>query len=624
MHIRRVLVTSCCALFCSTVSAAHIGENLCPPTSATYQAVQSGSWQDAATWKPGIPPAGARVLIPSGMTVTNHGRTADVSWIHVAGTLTVCDHCDTQINVHTVYVPMGGAVRLGMPTMPAAGKTVLEFLPGAFLSGDWEKLSRGVICHGEFMACGTEKTAWGIVDGDLAVGATSLVMQDLPYQWKVGDRILIAGTDSMVGEQFTTYQSELRTIVSVSSRTVRFNAPLQYRHFRWRSDLPFHCANLTRNVVIRSRSSAATANRGHLMFMSGMNDIRYAEEVGLGRTDKKLPVTDPRKDSRGLIVAGSNANPRGRYADHVHRAGPLGEPSRRMWVVVDGSPGWGMVNHASHCQWDNCIAINCFGAGFATEEGQERGHMQRCLAALNRGGGDLNNDNTGSGGAIGDWAKDGSGFWLQGGLVDVAGCVAFDNSGHGFGLANLPMNGYPRYSGFNPPSYLRYPIEHDPILLPSDYAGMGAVPSGYVPQRVFADNTAYENKLGFQCWNVVFTNEAGDSWPVAVRGSIRNLTLWGRGAKLHLEYARQLNLQNIKVVGDTVWRPQKYVTTNSDHPVHIRFPEITITGLEIAGYEKKDRSGVTPIFDGEPTAQHRIEGTYPIIGKAGGSVAYPP
>lgn len=596
MAMLRLVCSVSFVLFCTSLSAAHVGENLCPPATATHTAVTSGSWQDKKTWSKGIlPGAKARVLIPAGVTVTNHAKTPDVLWIHVAGTLKVCDHCDTQINVHTVYIPMGGSMQLGMPTMPCQGQTVLEFNDGPYLPGDTDKLSLGLICHGEFMACGQDKTAWGVLASEVPKGATTLTLRDLPYQWKPGDQILLAGTDSLVGEKQVPYQSEYLTIQSVSSRTVTFTKPTLYRHFPWRSDLQVHVANLTRNVVIRSRQPSVIASRGHLMFMSSMNDIRYTLEEGLGRTDKSKEVTDPRKDASGELVAGSDANPRGRYVDHVHKAGPLTQPARRMWVVVRGSPGWGMVNHASHCQWDNCIAVECFGSAFVTEEGQERGHMRRCLAAMNRGlGGTIKSSDADHGRPLlADWGMDGSGFWLQGGLVEVSDCVSFDNSGRGFALFNKTMNGYPRYGAGNPiPDHLRYKIVHDAILLSPEYAqtpdadSFPATPSSTVPQRVFARNTAYGNKIGVQGWSGPTHNGSSKQiWPLSIRGSITDLTLWGRGGKLHLEYTRQMNVDGLRIVGDRSFRPAYNSLSKITSAVLLRNPEVTVRNWSIEGFD---------------------------------------
>jgi hypothetical protein len=599
MKALRILL---CVLVLCGVAQAQMGANLVPPSTADCVAVQSGSWQDAATWDGNLPQQGQRVFIPPGRTVELDGDTADVLWIHCAGTLTCCEACDSQLNVHTLYVPMGGSFRLGVPGMPATGRKAVEFLPGPFLPGDQSKLSRGAIVHGEFVACGREKTAFATVtDSDLPVGATELSVSGVPYGWRVGDELLIAGTDSP--RNGDRYQSEYVTVTDVDGEHVTFTPPLQYRHFRWRDDLPYHVANLTRNVVFRSRDPETIENRGHLMFMSPACHLFYTERVGLGRTDKSQPVTDPRFDLYGELIAGSDANPRARYSSHWHRVGPLGPPAYCIGGVTRGSPGWGVVNHASNVIVEDEVCIDCFGSGFVTEEGQERGYMQRCLAAMNHGEGDTITSTDADHGrrTIGDWGTDGSGFWLQGGLVEVSDCVAFDNSGRGFALFNAALNSYPNYGQGDSAvaEWIRYQIVHDASLLPESYrqtpwwlyANPSAISSSYVPQRVFARNTAYNNKVGLQSWFVPSSINISSrlALPPDVRGSITDLTLWGRGASLHAEYTRQFTIDGLKVIGEGIFRK-----IGSDGSIDqraagliLRFPDMAVRRYESSGIKRR-------------------------------------
>lgn len=556
-----------------------MGEGLVPPSAAECVATQSGSWQAAATWDGRIPQAGDRVYIPAGVTVTNHATTADVLWVHVAGVLTCCDHCDTQFNVHTIYVPMGGSFRLH-----STGKCIVEFLPGPFLPGDTTQLSRGLICHGEFMASGVAKTAWNqVLNAELPVGATSLNVN--ASGWNVGDKLVVCGTDSKVGEAWQTYQSEFVTVTGVlassDGTTVTFSPPLAYRHFRWRSDLPFHCANLTRNIVIRSRDSSLITNRGHVMFMSSMVNMANVAVEGCGRSDGSRPITDPRFDAYGELVPGSDANVRARYSVHWHRVGQLTPPAICTGCVVDGSPKWGFLVHASNVHLRDCVATRCYGSGFATEEGQERGSMDRCLSVLNRGYGDVerNTDDDHSRPSVGDFGIAGDGFWNHSGLMAITNCVAVDNSGRGFGQFIRTLNGYPIY---NVPEHLKFPIEHGGTLLSIDYAGRSKTPASTVPVAVFEGNTAYGNKLGFQGWSGPINDASSNRiWPASVRGSIRNLTLWGRGGKLHLEYNRQLNVDGVTIVGDNGFRPAFNSISRLSEAVLLRSPEITVKNWSI-------------------------------------------
>ena len=558
-----------------SVSAQGMGASLVPPSSATDTAKKSGSWQDASTWTDGtVPTIADRVLIPAGLTVTNHA-TAEALWIHVAGKLTCCDHCDTQLNVHTIYVPMGGSYR-----QHSTAKSVVEFIDGPFLPGDTTQLSRGLICHGEFMASGVAKTAWGpVLDSELGVGVNTLHVESTG--WNVGDKLVICGTDSKVGEAWQTYQSEFVTVSGVSGNTVTFTPSLAYRHFRWRADLPFHVGNLTRNIVFRSRDTSTIANRGHLMFMSSMVNMANVAVEGCGRSDGSRPITDPRLDAYGELIPGSDANVRARYSVHWHRVGQLTPPAICTGCVVDGSPKWGFLVHASNVHLRDCIATRCYGSGFATEEGQERGSMDRCLSVLNRGLGDVvrGGDDDHSRPTIGDFGIAGDGFWNHSGLMAITNCVAVDNSGRGFGQFIRTLNGYPIY---HVPDYLKFPIEHDGTLLSIDYDGRSKTPASTVPVAVFENNTAYGNKLGFQGWSGP-THDASSNriWPTSVRGSIRNLTLWGRGGKLHLEYNRQLNVDGVTIVGDNGFRPAFNSISRLSEAVLLRSPEVTVQNWSI-------------------------------------------
>lgn len=582
-------------LLCGTAHAQLPGPStLFAPERCTHTSVKDGRWQDADTWNTGTVPneaAGDRVCVQPGTHVTIHGgEAAGCRWVNVGGKLDCCDHCDIRFNVETVYIPKGGDFMLGSSAMPCKGKVVVEFTPGEW-GEDRAQWGRGILNMGMASIAGLPKTEHGVIaNAELPVGATSLTLREPPIGWNPGDDLLLAGTDSLIGEKRVPYQSEYLKITSVAGSTVTFSPPLKYRHYPWRSDLQVHVANLTRNVVLRSRDPGTIGNRGHVMYMMP-GEAHYCELVGLGRTDKSKPVTDPRVDAYGEFVAGSDVNVRARYAGiHSHRTGPLEKPTRCRGVVVRGSPGLGMVNHNSNAEWDACIAVECYGAGFFTEEGQERGYMRRCLGALNRGMGDIpgisGDDDHGSGS---DWAKAGDAFWLQGGGVEVSDCIAFDNSGRGFALFNRTLNGYPNYGTGNPqPDYLRYEIAHDFSMLTPEHALLLSAaeyqkaPASTLPQQVFARNTAYGNKIGVQGWSGPTRDASGNLiWPLSVRGSITDLTLWGRGGKLHLEYTRQLNVDGVTIVGDNGFRPAFNSISRLGEAVLLRSPEVTVKNWSI-------------------------------------------
>lgn len=614
----KVFLTIILTLAMCGTSLAQMGANLCPPSSATDTAKQTGSWQDASTWTDGtVPTIADRVYIPPGIAVTNHA-TAESLWIHAAGKLTFCDHCDVRLNVHTIYIPMGGSF-----SGHATGNVVTEWMDGPFLPGDTTQLSRGLICHGECMLSAVEKTAWGVVLSDLPVGATSLKVSEAKG-WKVGDKLIVTGTDSILGHDVRghKYQSEFVTVTNLlaasDGTTVAFSPPLQYRHFRWRADLPFHVGNLSRNIVFRSRDTSTIANRGHLMFMSSMVKLANVAVEGCGRTDGSRPVTDPRMDAYGELIPGSDANVRARYAVHWHRVGQLTPPAICTGCVVDGSPKWGFLVHASNVHLRDCIATRCYGSGFATEEGQERGSMDRCLSVLNRGYGDVEVSTDADHGRadVGDWGIAGDGFWNHSGLMAITNCVACDNSGRGFGQFIRTLNGYPNYGDVA--AWLRFPIEHDGTLLSIDYDGRSKTPASTVPVAVFDGNTAYGNKLGFQGWGGPTHDDSGNLiWPASTRNRITNLKLWGRGNGLHLEYMRQVSVDGLTIMGDSnLNSDRQWFGSNYLQPVMLRSPHVSVRNLRIDGFLYYGAAYPQPVpidsvgDGGNP--DHVIDGTYPV------------
>ena len=166
----------------------------------------------------------------------------------------------------------------------------------------------------------------------------------------------------------------------------------------------------------------ALDRRGHFMVMHSPKARIVGGTVrNLGRTDKSQPVTDP--DGQG----GGTANPRGRYPLHIHRTGST-EAVVIQNVRVEGSPGWGIVNHDSWVECDDCTCVDTFGAAFVGEIGTERGHF-RNWRAEDIGGlplGDIGISTE----AVEDWGKAGHAVWLQGGGGIEVGPGSYANLSH--------------------------------------------------------------------------------------------------------------------------------------------------------------------------------------------------
>ena len=158
-------------------------------------------------------------------------------------------------------------------------------------------------------------------------------------------------------------------------------------------------------------------------------DVEYASFIGLGRTDKSKPVNElgpaSRTTRREHAVADTGSNPRGSYALHFHHGGGTlnSIPASVVGCVVIGSPGWGIVNHSSDVIINDNVTVGVYGAGFASENGDELGSFTNNIAI--RGGGRGVSFHATASEFFGDLGYSGSGFWFQGPTgITVTGNIA--------------------------------------------------------------------------------------------------------------------------------------------------------------------------------------------------------
>src|SRR5262245_10949933 len=203
-----------------------------PPTT---RSAKSGSWSDAATWADNkVPGAGARVLIREG-----HGVVYDVKsdsvirGLNIGGALVFATDRDTELNVGLIKIQAGDGYSedgfdcdhagtpdankpkpeliVGTPETPvAAGKTALIRLH--YVEGMNKETCPAIVCcggrmdfHGQVLSHSWVKLGASAKAGDNAVSLAEGVKG-----WKVGDRIVITGTETH-GTAKTESNSEERT-----------------------------------------------------------------------------------------------------------------------------------------------------------------------------------------------------------------------------------------------------------------------------------------------------------------------------------------------------------------------------------------------------------------------------
>lgn len=510
--------------------------DLVPLSAATHRAILDGNWSDPNTWSDqAVPAAGSHVWVMAGRTVTVDGVFgAAIQTLRVDGTLRFAPDVDTGLKVDTVVVAPGGTLEIGTVATPiAAGHTAtITFADTGAIDRAWDPngLSRGLISHGNVNIHGAYVTGHVELATAPRRGDTRLALSSAPTNWKVGDRIVLTGV------QYG--QDELLTIRAISGSTVTVDR-LVYDHIppatsdpSVASLLKVDAADLERNVRFVSENSAAIARRGHFMAMhSDLVDVVGAGFYGMGRTDKSMPINDAVLDAGGHLVPGTGTNPRGRYAIHLHRLGDMpGIDPTIADCVVDGTPGWGIVNHSSRANVDDNTVYNAYGAGFVTEAGDETGEFVGNIAIRSIGSPDVRTGRAG----VQDFGFNGHGFWLTGPYVKVTDNVASGQRDAAFvywsdGLVQGGVTtSFPASS----------------LVNPSLAGSASSVAIQDVPILQFSRNVAFASRDGFNAWfHNNFQGKVG-------RSVIEDSTFWNNSrAGVQLLYTRSVTLRNVRIVG---------------------------------------------------------------------------
>jgi hypothetical protein len=528
----------------------------------THIAMADGPWSSPNTWHDGmIPAAGANVLIPSGVTVTVDGvLPAELHTVRVDGTLRFDPHVFTELRVDTLGVTSGGTLEMGTlkaPIQPdvTARLVIADHGP---IDRAWDPygLSRGLVSHGTVSIYGAGKLSHAPVLVPPRAGTDMIVLSEVPDGWRVGDRIVVAGTES--GHA----QDEVREIRAIIGRFVQV-APLQYNHLPPDTSLQVHVANLTRNAVIESENSALD-RRGHVMFMHSRDvDVNHAGFYHLGRTDKLHVVDDPVLGEAWKLQAGTGTNPRGRYAVHFHRNGVVndGNPSTVHGSVVVDSPGWGYVNHSSFVEFTDNVSYDVDGSGFVTEAGDEIGTFRDNIAIRSTGTGAHPNLRE----IQQDFGHEGNGFWFQGTGVAVTGNIASGHSGNGFMFYTKGLN----HGKADEREFLAINLED-----PSIAGGHDTIDTTHVPMQEFRDNIAYASATGLEV-RYHLRNA-----PHLEHSVIERSTFWNNDTGVDLPYTHNLVLRDLRIIRPFGLNDGTGVDSN------LVTRDITYENLTIAGYRR--------------------------------------
>ncbi|MBN9521853.1 G8 domain-containing protein [bacterium] len=414
---------------------------LCLPSAALAQqppvieSAKGGAWSDPATWVGNaVPGAGSRVLVRTGHTVTYDGKSdAVVRAVCVSGSLVFATDRDTVLNIGLLKIEPGDRYSeegfdcdhappaapdaprpelvVGTPDRPvAAGKTALIRLH--HVTGmDKEKCPAVVNCGGRMDLHGQPVARpWVKLGATAKAGDTTVTLAEPAAGWKVGDRVIVTGTNTH-GVAKTRSVTEERTITAIDGTRVTFAEPLAMTHLG-DGDYRGEVANLSRNVVVESADPAGV--RGHTMYHRGSTgSLTYAEFRHLGKP-----------------------NVLGKYALHFH----LCRDTMRGSVVVgnsiwDSQNRWLTIHGTDYLVVRDNVGYKSVGHGYFLEDGTETYNLiDRNLAVDVKRGKRLPQQ------VLPFDANEGAGFWWTCSLNSFTRNVAVECGEYGFRYEATPTS----------------------------------------------------------------------------------------------------------------------------------------------------------------------------------------
>ena len=404
-----------------------------PPVT---RSAKSGRWSEAATWDSGkVPPAGARVLIMSGHTVTYDVKSDDViRAINVAGTLAFAKDRDTLLNTGLIKIEAIDAfsengfdceghfdevdpnvpratLQVGSPNEPvsARNKAIIRL---HYVEGLDKQSCPAIVCCGgrmDFHGAPLSRT-WVKLGATAAKEATEVTLAEEVTGWRVGDQVVVTSTN---WDDQKDDCSEPRTIVSLEGLKLTLDKPLAYEHLgdgEFRGEV----ANLSRNVVIESADPAGV--RGHTMYHRGSaGAISYAEFRHLGKKDTL-----------------------GRYSLHFHLCGNTMRGSYVTGASIwDSHNRWLTIHGTNYLVVRDNVGFRSVGHGFFMEDGTEIYNiLDRNLAIAAREGKRLPKQ------VLPFDANDGAGYWWANSLNTFTRNVAADCGEYGFRYEATPSSSF--------------------------------------------------------------------------------------------------------------------------------------------------------------------------------------
>mgnify|MGYP002717909663 CR=1 FL=1 len=399
----------------------------------THVAIKNGNWSDSTTWDVGTVPGNNAVVRTGAFNIVYDVSSNAQIWAVQVDPLGTFAHSTTIETKLVVYCFRNRGVHFWQDTQPSAttGKARHEILfwfpesPGATAKG-------GYVSTGPIRWAGQKKSR-RLTCADITAGATTITLDRVPENWRVGDSLLIgalstparAASDpqytgptsaylpinNSFGVRTNSYgyaqsHDEVRTIAAISGTSITLNAAVTYDHLSYTETVPLpptgfadgvpasttitlkpFVVMLSSNLMMRTLGGETgdtaiwsgadltnTQKRAHVLFSEVEGgDVRYVELRDMGRTDLNPTLTGPDgfqvRATSGGTILSVSTNVNERYAFQVRGNPP--HFSGQPFIAEGVSV------------WAKTAQVPCPGKGIVMNDA--RVHIEDCVVYNVRG-----------------------------------------------------------------------------------------------------------------------------------------------------------------------------------------------------------------------------------------------
>jgi G8 domain/Malectin domain len=412
----------------------------------SVSSIKSGDWSDGTIWSDGRPPIGGDTVFISANTTVIYSKVSneDVSQITINGILSFNPFVNTELDTGAIIVMPHGLLRIGYEHQTVSKDVTaiikLANIPNYNFTHNHGQSNLSPVLHahgGHIEIHGTPiQNTWTLLTQNVTSGSKIITVQDDVSDWKIGDKIVISGTNKPAIEPTcgpsgrlhkeciieSSFTSETGTIASISGNTITLQSPILYNHI---SKYPEQTAVglLTRNVVITSKNPDVRQGNVHIADSRSVSDAVKSSDITPGQA---------RISYAEFSFLGRNET--GVYPLHFHQLGNGGKNSYAIGNSIhDGKNVMLRVHDTNNLLVRDNVVYSGVGNGIATESGREMNNIFDHNMVVRS---QLNKISTNS--ADFTDKNEGNGFWINNANNMLTNNYAGNNEAWGYNI--VPTN----------------------------------------------------------------------------------------------------------------------------------------------------------------------------------------